>query len=53
MGPNGSIKRTLAQTLAGCSDYIVKPESVTFDDADLPWQHAEERARDGFFLAFH
>ncbi len=52
MGPNGSGKSTLAQVLAGRTDYTVKQGSVTFDGADLLCQNAEQRARNGLFLAF-
>ena len=52
MGPNGSGKSTLSQVLAGRSDYSIKQGSVTFEGADLLAQSAEERARNGLFLAF-
>ena len=52
MGPNGSGKSTLAQVLAGRQDYSIREGSVTFDGADLLAQSAEDRARNGLFLAF-
>jgi len=52
MGPNGSGKSTLASVLAGREDYEVTGGSVTFNDKDLLDMPAEERAREGLFLAF-
>ena len=52
MGPNGSGKSTLASVLAGREDYEVTDGSVTFDGADLLDMGADERAREGLFLAF-
>lgn len=52
MGPNGSGKSTLASVLAGREDYEVTGGSVTFNDQDLLEMPAEERAREGLFLAF-
>lgn len=52
MGPNGSGKSTLAQVLAGHDAYEVTDGSVTFDGKDLLELEAEERAREGLFLAF-
>jgi Fe-S cluster assembly ATP-binding protein len=52
MGKNGSGKSTLAQVLAGREAYEVTEGSVRFDGKDLLDQSAEERARDGVFLAF-
>jgi len=52
MGPNGSGKSTLASVLAGREDYEVTAGSVTFGDHDLLEMEADERAREGLFLAF-
>lgn len=52
MGPNGSGKSTLASVLAGKDGYEVTEGSVTFDGEDLLEMDADERARDGLFLAF-
>ena len=52
MGPNGSGKSTLAQVLAGRDSYKVEGGSVTWDGKDLLALPAEERAREGLFLAF-
>src|SRR6478609_6525717 len=52
MGPNGSGKSTLASVLAGRSDYEITQGSVEFDGIDLLEMSAEERAREGLFLAF-
>jgi len=52
MGPNGSGKSTLAQALAGHDAYEVTAGSVSFRGADLLALEADERAREGFFLAF-
>jgi len=52
MGKNGSGKSTLAQTLAGREAYEVTEGSVTYDGKDLLDLSAEERAREGVFLAF-
>src|SRR6476646_7797338 len=52
MGRNGSGKSTLAQVLAGREAYEVTEGSVKYDDKDLLELSAEERAREGIFLAF-
>jgi Fe-S cluster assembly ATP-binding protein len=52
MGRNGSGKSTLAQVLAGREAYEVTEGSVTFKGLDLLELSAEERAREGVFLAF-
>lgn len=52
MGPNGSGKSTLAQVLAGKEDYEVLGGSITFNGKDLFELKAEDRAREGMFLAF-
>ena len=52
MGPNGSGKSTLAGVLAGRTSYEITGGSVTFNGEDLLELSAEERAREGVFLAF-
>jgi Fe-S cluster assembly ATP-binding protein len=52
MGPNGSGKSTLAQVLAGHPSYLVTSGEVTYLGQDLLALPAEERAREGVFLAF-
>jgi Fe-S cluster assembly ATP-binding protein len=52
MGPNGSGKSTLAAVLAGREDYEVTAGEVTFNGKDLLDMSAEDRAREGVFLAF-
>ena len=51
MGPNGSGKSTLANVLAGRPRYEVTSGSVTFEGKNLLELPAEERAREGVFLA--
>ncbi len=52
MGPNGSGKSTLASVLAGRDGYDVTGGEVLLQDDDLLDLAPEERAREGFFLAF-
>jgi Fe-S cluster assembly ATP-binding protein len=52
MGPNGSGKSTLASVLAGREDYEVTSGEVEFLGKDLLELAADERAREGIFLAF-
>lgn len=52
MGPNGSGKSTLASVLAGRQDYEVTEGEVTFGGKELLDMPAEDRAREGLFLAF-
>src|SRR5213595_3774578 len=52
MGPNGSGKSTLAAVLAGRDGYEVTEGSVTYRGRDLFAIPADERAREGVFLAF-
>jgi Fe-S cluster assembly ATP-binding protein len=52
MGPNGSGKSTLAQVLAGHPAYQVTAGEVRYQGRDLLALPAEERAREGLFLAF-
>ena len=52
MGPNGSGKSTLAGVLAGTPGYEVTQGSVAYQGKDLLALSADERAREGVFLAF-
>ena len=52
MGPNGSGKSTLAAVLAGREGYEVSDGTVTYLGRDLLAMPADERAREGLFLAF-
>ncbi|MCC6371698.1 MAG: Fe-S cluster assembly ATPase SufC [Bacteroidia bacterium] len=52
MGPNGSGKSTLSSVLAGRTDYEVTAGEVIFNGKDLLDMEAEDRAREGLFLAF-
>ena len=52
MGPNGSGKSTLAAVLAGRDGYEVTAGGVTYQGRDLLSMAADERAREGVFLAF-
>ena len=52
MGPNGSGKSTLASVLAGRDGYEITEGSVVFENKNLLGLDAEERAREGIFLAF-
>ena len=52
MGPNGSGKSTLAAVLAGRDGYEITEGSVTYLGRDLLDMPADERAREGVFLAF-
>src|SRR6266513_980232 len=52
MGKNGSGKSTLAQVIAGRETYEVTEGSITYDGKNLLELSAEERAREGVFLAF-
>ncbi len=52
MGPNGSGKSTLAQVLAGRDVYEVTQGEILYEGRDLLEMEADERAREGVFLAF-
>jgi Fe-S cluster assembly ATP-binding protein len=52
MGPNGSGKSTLAQVLAGHPGYVVSGGEVVYEGRNLLEMPAEERAREGVFIAF-
>jgi Fe-S cluster assembly ATP-binding protein len=52
MGPNGSGKSTLAKIIAGHPDYTVTSGAVLMDGENILELEADERARNGIFLAF-
>jgi Fe-S cluster assembly ATP-binding protein len=52
MGPNGSGKSTLASVIAGREDYTIDDGSITFNGKDMLELSADERAKEGMFLAF-
>src|SRR5271155_2569540 len=52
MGPNGSGKSTLAAVLAGRDGYEVTAGAAAYLGRDLLAMPADERAREGLFLAF-
>jgi Fe-S cluster assembly ATP-binding protein len=52
MGPNGSGKSTLAAVLAGREGYVISAGTVAYRGRDLLAMPADERAREGVFLAF-
>lgn len=52
MGPNGSGKSTLASVLAGREEYEVTEGEILFNGKNLLDYSAEDRAREGVFLAF-
>lgn len=52
MGPNGSGKSTLSYVLAGRDGYEVTDGQVIYNGANLLEMEADERAREGVFLAF-
>ena len=52
MGPNGTGKSTLAGVLAGKEDYEIVSGKIEYDGKDIFGLSAEERAREGIFLAF-
>jgi Fe-S cluster assembly ATP-binding protein len=52
MGPNGAGKSTLSAVLAGKPGYEVTAGSVLYQGRDLLALAADERAREGIFLAF-
>jgi Fe-S cluster assembly ATP-binding protein len=52
MGPNGSGKSTLSQVLAGRDSYVVTGGQVSYQGQDLLQMAAEDRARQGIYLAF-
>jgi Fe-S cluster assembly ATP-binding protein len=52
MGPNGSGKSTLSAVLAGRSEYEVTQGEIIYNGKNLLELEAEDRAREGVFLAF-
>ncbi len=52
MGPNGSGKSTLANTLMGHPAYEVTEGEIWFRGKDIVGLSADERSRQGLFLAF-
>jgi Fe-S cluster assembly ATP-binding protein len=52
MGPNGSGKSTLAYALSGHPKYVVTDGDILFKDRSILELSADERAREGLFLAF-
>src|SRR5436305_807475 len=52
MGKNGSGKSTLCQVIAGRETYEVTQGQIFYEGKDLLEMSAEERAREGVFLAF-
>jgi Fe-S cluster assembly ATP-binding protein len=52
MGKNGSGKSTLCQVIAGRETYEVTEGEILLDGKDVLGMSAEERAREGMFLAF-
>jgi Fe-S cluster assembly ATP-binding protein len=52
MGPNGSGKSTLSAVLAGRSEYEVTEGEILYNGINLLELEAEDRAREGVFLAF-
>ncbi|MBN4072648.1 Fe-S cluster assembly ATPase SufC [Crocinitomix catalasitica] len=52
MGPNGAGKSTLAAVVAGKHGYEVKKGSIQMDGADILEMDADERAKEGLFMAF-
>ncbi|MCY0899530.1 MAG: Fe-S cluster assembly ATPase SufC [Firmicutes bacterium] len=51
MGPNGTGKTSLAQTLMGHPRYLVTGGSIRLDGQDVVAMRPDERARAGLFLA--
>ena len=52
MGPNGSGKSTLASVIAGREEYKVNKGSIIYSNKKLLKLSADERAKQGIFLAF-
>ncbi|MEM4379720.1 MAG: Fe-S cluster assembly ATPase SufC [Thermoplasmatales archaeon] len=52
MGPNGTGKSTLAQTVIGNPKYKINSGSITLNGKDLTNLQIYERAREGIFVAF-
>jgi Fe-S cluster assembly ATP-binding protein len=52
MGPNGTGKSTLASVIAGKKEYEVLSGEIIYKGKNLLEMEADERAREGVFLAF-
>ena len=52
MGPNGSGKSTLASVIAGREEYKINKGSIIYSNKKLLELSADERAKQGIFLAF-
>lgn len=52
MGPNGSGKSTLSHALMGNPQYSLDGGKIIIDGEDVTDEEADERAREGLFLAF-
>ena len=56
MGPNGSGKSTLAKVIAGHPDYTIESGEILYDinfkQKNINEMEADERSREGIFLAF-
>ena len=52
MGPNGSGKSTISYTIAGREGYDATDGQILYRGADLLKMSAEDRAREGMFMAF-
>src|SRR5437763_15823456 len=52
MGPNGSVKWTLAYALMGHPAYVIPQGEILFDGGDVTELAADERAQRGLCLAF-
>lgn len=52
MGPNGSGKSTLASVLAGKEGYTITEGEIIYKNKNLLDMKADERAKEGLFLAF-
>ena len=52
MGPNGSGKSTLASVIAGREEYKINKGSIIYSNKELLELSADERAKQGIFLAF-
>ena len=52
MGPNGSGKSTLSNALMGHPKYIVTRGRILFEGEDVTALRADQRAKQGMFLAF-
>ena len=52
MGPNGSVKSTLASVIAGKEEYDVEEGEILLENENIDELAAEERAHKGIFLSF-